>query len=50
MARQEGVSGLSQVLALLSPVFLFINMLVIANQAWLTMKPPGLMMRIEMVL
>jgi hypothetical protein len=45
----RGVSGPSQVLALLSPVFLFINMWVIDDQTWLSMKP-GLMMRTEMVL
>jgi hypothetical protein len=43
------VSGWSQVPALLSSVFTFINMLVIGDQASFSMKP-GLMMRIEMVL
>jgi len=45
VVRQEGVSGLSQVLTLLSPVFLFINKLVIDDQARLSMKP-GLVMRV----
>jgi hypothetical protein len=48
-SRTRGVSGWSQVPALLSSVFSFINVLVIGDQAWFSTKP-DLMMRVEVVL